>query len=45
MKTVALGALQTASAVLLGTLGFDDHVVVGHVADGLGGSVTLLTGP
>ncbi len=32
----ALGPLQSAGAILLGTLGFDDHVVVGHVADGLG---------
>ena len=32
----ALGPFQSAGAVLLGTLGFDDHVVVSHVADGLG---------
>ena len=32
----ALGPFQSAGAVLLGTLGFDDHIVIGHVADGLG---------
>lgn len=36
----ALGPFQSAGAVLLGTLGFDDHIVIGHVADGFGAFFT-----